>query len=121
MPAWAYAAIIGAVQLLVVGLIVALRAADQDRIAKLEQWIRDKEKYDHEFRHDEYAVAITTLNSKIWPMENQIKQLEKNQDGLRLWKHEVVDPYIPRAVDEHERRLERLDRKVFNGGTKHEY
>lgn len=37
---------------------------------------------------------------------------------LRKWKHTVVDPYIPRAVDEHERRINRLDAKVFNGGGK---
>ena len=40
---------------------------------------------------------------------------EKDVQDLRDWKHETVDPYVPRAIDEHERRLNKLDSKVFDG------
>jgi hypothetical protein len=40
---------------------------------------------------------------------------EKDIQDLRDWKHDVADPYVPRAIEEHERRLNKLDSKVFNG------
>lgn len=46
---------------------------------------------------------------------SRIDTHEKDLEGLRDWKHKVVDAYLPRAVDDHHRRLERLERKVFNG------
>lgn len=82
MPAWVWIALLGALQTLVAGLVVAIRSADQDKIRSLEE------------------------------------RLVKSIDELREWKHTVVDPYIPRAIDEHERRINRLDSRVFNGGPK---
>lgn len=115
MPPWAWAAIAALVQIIFVGLIVAIRSADQARIVKIEQWIKDKEKFDHEFRHDEYARAITDINLAMLSTKISIGQLEKILDDLRRWKHDVGETYLPRAVDDHERRLNRLDTKVFNG------
>lgn len=66
-------------------------------------------------KHDEYAFAIANINSKLLPLEVQMKLTEKMIQELRDWKHDLVDAYIPRAVDEHERRINRLDAKVFNG------
>jgi len=117
MPAWAWGAVIALVQIVVVGLIVALRTADQDRISKLEQWIKDKEKFDYEFRHDEYAHAITDINMLIWTTKGKMEQAEKTLDELREWKHVVIDPWVPRAIEEHERRINKIDAKVFNGGN----
>lgn len=48
------------------------------------------------------------------------ERLVKSIDELREWKHDVVDPYLPRAVEEHERRINRLDARVFNGKSTHE-
>lgn len=94
-------------------------AATNASVVKLEtatlQWQRDKEKFDHEFRHDEYAPAITSINAKLWPLVKQVEVLEGEQRKVEDWKHNTVDPYIPRAIDEHERRINRLDSKVFNG------
>jgi hypothetical protein len=86
------------------------------QIGKLQQWTSDKEKFDHAFRHDEYAQAITSINVSLWPLVKQVEIMERSIEELRAWKHDVVDPYLPRAVDEHERRINRLDAKVFNGG-----
>lgn len=82
---------------------------------RFEQWTKDKEKFDYDFRHDEYGPAIDGINSKLLPLVSQATTTEKRVDELKDWKHEIVDAYIPRAVDEHERRLNRLDLKVFNG------
>jgi hypothetical protein len=106
MPEWIWVALVGAVQVIMGWLVVTLRAADQARIAELKQWIQDKED------------AITEINEKLLPMENQVKQLEEDRTGIRAWKHLVVDPYIPRAVEEHERRIDRLEGRVFNGERK---
>jgi len=53
-------------------------------------------------------VAIATLTQKVLNLTEEVTR-------LRAWKHLVVDPYVPRAIDEHERRLNDLQRKVFNG------
>jgi hypothetical protein len=96
MPAWAWMAIIGAVQVIIIGLITALRRADQQVIAGLEkeiskiwQWSKDKEKFDHEFRHDEYGRNYTIVNADLHTVKAK--------------------------VEEHARRLERIDHKLFNG------
>lgn len=112
MPEWLWSIVIGVV---VIGLVVALRKTDLDRISKLEQWTKDKEKFDYEFRHNEYAPAITHINSDLLPLMKQVEILEGEQKKAEQWKHNVVDPYIPRAIDEHERRINRLDAKIFNG------
>lgn len=88
-------------------------------IAKLEtrfeQWTKDKEKFDHDFRHDEYGPAIDSINGKLLPFIAQMAIIDKRIDEVKDWKHEIGEAYLPRAVDEHERRLNRLDLKVFNG------
>lgn len=90
MPEWLWAIVIGGV---VAGLIAALRVADQarvmDRIAKLEQWTKDKETFDYAFRHHDYSPTIGKINAQLYPLSVQIAQLEA--------------------------RVTRLDHKVFNG------
>jgi hypothetical protein len=53
-------------------------------------------------------LSIATLSEKVRSNTEEI-------DRIRKWKHEIGEAYLPRAVDEHERRLNRLDVKVFNG------
>jgi pterin-4a-carbinolamine dehydratase len=118
MPPELLTVIFGAIQVIIVGLVVALRASDKERLVKLEQWTHDKEKFDYEFRHEEYARAIADINKVIWPTATKVEQLEASEKDLRGWKHAVVDAYLPRAVDEHERRLNRIESKLFNGGPK---
>jgi hypothetical protein len=50
-------------------------------------------------------VSIATLNKAVAVLENEV-------DKLREWKHIVVAPYIPRAVDEHERRIGEVEAAV---------
>lgn len=88
----------------------------QNKIAKLDQWTHDKEMADVLFRRDEYMRAITDINTKLWPLAEQVKALDKNIDGVLEWK--VADAYLPGAVDEHERRLNRIESKIFNGPVK---
>lgn len=51
-------------------------------------------------------------------MQWRVGRTESDIKELRQWKHVVVDPYVPRAIDEHERRINKLDAKIFNGGPK---
>lgn len=65
---------------------------------------------------DAIADTTTKIYSQaidIGRMEERLRQLEDRRDYLDDWKHKTVDPYIPRAVDEHDRRIEELERR-FN-------
>lgn len=62
-------------------------------------------------RRDRNDTSIAELAT----MKARLDAVEKNAEGLRDWKHLTVDPYIPRAVDDHHRRLEHIERKIFNG------
>jgi hypothetical protein len=88
MPQWLWALIVGTVLLGLVGVIYALLL---ERLRNVEAWIRD---------HGA-------------PLPSELQDVEVNVGGLRLWKHTTVDPYIPRAVDELDRRVGRLEDKVF--------
>jgi DNA-binding winged helix-turn-helix (wHTH) protein len=59
--------------------------------SRFEQYVKDKEKFDYDFRHGEYNNAISAINTQVWP--------------------------LPRAVDEHQRRLDRLETKIFGGNS----
>lgn len=83
--------------------------------ARFEQWKRDKEKFDYEFRHNEYSPAISRINGDLWPLMKLVEGIDKRVGELKEWKHVVADAYLPRAIDEHERRINRLDAKIFNG------
>jgi hypothetical protein len=47
-------------------------------------------------------VSIATLNKAVEVLEIEVEK-------LREWKRLIVAPYIPRAVDEHERRLGKIE------------
>jgi hypothetical protein len=82
---------------------------------RFEQRTKDKDQFDYEFRHNEYSPAITRINSDLLPLMKQVEEIDKRVEELKKWKHGVVDTYLPRAVEEHERRLNRLETKIFNG------
>lgn len=107
--------LIGVVWMFLRKEIADARMAIAQSESRFEQWKRDKEKFDYEFRHSEYAPAISRIHAELWPMGKQVESLEKRVGELKDWKHVIADAYLPRAVDEHERRINRLDAKVFNG------
>jgi hypothetical protein len=41
--------------------------------------------------------------------DERLKQLEIRRDYIDEWKHLTVDIYLPRAMDDHERRLTKLE------------
>jgi hypothetical protein len=112
VPEWLWSITVG---LVVLGLIGLVWRAQEKRIKDLEDWRRDKEKVDYEFRHDELAPVIAGINRDLLPLVKQVEVCEKRVDELKDWKHDVADLYLPRAVEDHERRLNRLDARVFNG------
>jgi hypothetical protein len=60
----------------------------------------------------EHVVKCGDIHSRISRNEVKIEAAEKDMQGLRDWKHITVDPLIPRAVEEHERRINRLDTRM---------
>jgi hypothetical protein len=60
----------------------------------------------------EHVVKCRDTTATVARAEAQIQALQKDLEGLRNWKHVVIDPYVPRAIDEHERRINRLDQKM---------
>lgn len=50
-----------------------------------------------------------SIEARFNGLPERMRYCEGNIEELRDWKHEKVDPYIPRAVDDHERRLTRLE------------
>jgi len=100
-------ALVGVVWALLQHRIAAIASSLTKLEGRFEQRAKD--------RDAEYVNTITAINKELWPLLQQVKTLEKDQQGMRDWKHLVVDKYLPRAVEEHERRLNKLDAKVFNG------
>lgn len=41
--------------------------------------------------------------------DERLKQLEVRREYMDEWKHLTVDPYIPRAMEDHERRISKLE------------
>lgn len=64
-------------------------SALEEKVTRLNVW------------HDSHGAALPT----------RIGVLEANLQGLRDWKHEKVDPYLPSEVDAHERRITELERQ----------
>lgn len=98
--------IIGVLFGLLFGLVAVIYSIIRSDVAKL-----------YESRHED-AQKFAAMNAVLWPLAEKVANIEEDQAGLREWKHLVIDPYVPRAIDEHERRMNRLDAKVFNGGIK---
>lgn len=64
-------------------------AAIEGEVSRLRAW------------YDSHGAALPT----------RVGVLESNVQGLRDWKHEKVDPYLPGEVDAHERRITELERR----------
>jgi hypothetical protein len=83
--------------------------------ARFEQRSKLKDEADRDFRHTRYASDVSMINMKLWPLDQKVEDMEKRLDGLHAWKHVVGEAYLPRAVDDIERRVGKLEGKVFNG------
>lgn len=131
-PTWLWAVILAgvfsavqAVLLLLFNLWRTALAASQreittglkEDVARLDQWLIAKEEVDLQFKRDEYAKAITNINESLWTVRTTVSQNEKDIDRLREWRHATVDPCIPRAIDELQRRIDRLEARTFNGSN----
>ena len=77
-------------------------AGRRDMQARMEEW-----KVHADRRMD--SLELDIKQSKHAVLENRVSTIEKSIQEIRYWKHNTVDPYIPRAVDEHERRIGKLE------------
>lgn len=126
MPEWLLAILIGSV---VLGLMGLLWQAQERRIEVLEKWKIDKEKFDYEFRHEQYAPAIAAINLKLLPLVERADRLDQDCKGLRHFNEEILPGKLDQLASDAfgtiskvetalEKKIERIDKKVFNG--KHE-
>ena len=70
--------------------------------SKLEGWTVEMDRRINLLESDFRQSQIGVLHARV-------SQAEQFIDELREMKHMKVDPYIPRAVDDHERRITRLE------------
>ena len=61
----------------------------QEEISRLRVWV------------ETYGGALPT----------RVAQLEASHEQMREWKHRVIDPIVPRAFEDHERRITRIEEK----------
>ncbi len=83
--------------------------------ARFEQRSKERNEIDYAFRHTQYVNDINSINVRLWPLGQKVEDIEKRLDSLHEWKHVVGEAYLPRAVDDIERRVGKLETKVFNG------
>lgn len=109
MPVWV-GAILGASTFLLGGLVTAvwLFSGVSKDVERMKQDIGTSE-FGMRYQGLKNAIELTTLRVQF---DSAVERL----DRLHGWKHSIGEAYLPRAVDEHERRLNRLEAKVFNGG-----
>jgi hypothetical protein len=110
MPVW-LGAVIGLVTFLLGGLVTAvwLFSGVSKDVERMKQDIGTSE-FGMRYQGVKNSIELTTLQARF---DSVVQRL----DHLHNWKHEIGESYLPRAVDEHERRLNRLESKVFNGGS----
>jgi hypothetical protein len=78
-----------------------------------QDWKDWREQLDQTLREREAASQRNA--ESLYRLGERMGAQEKRSDSLHDWKHKIGEAYLPRAVDDHHRRLERLERKVFNG------
>lgn len=108
MPVWA-GALLGIATFIIGGLVSAvwLLAGINKDVERMKEDIGTSE-YGIRYQSLKNSIEVTTLKAQF---DAALARL----NSLHDWKHDTGDAYLPRAVDEHERRLNRLDVKVFNG------
>ena len=79
--------------------------------ARFEQWTKDKENQDREWRHDEYNRDITGLNAQLFPLIKQVEVMVIELDKLREWRHVKGDAYVG-AVDVLKDRVDRIEARM---------
>lgn len=77
-------------------------------LRELQKDMEERDEKANKFR-ETAQDKLTDIMIKLSPVEVRISQVEKDLQGIRDWKHVVVDPFVPRAIEEHERRLNRME------------
>jgi hypothetical protein len=70
-----------------------------------------------EERHRENLQRFTSIEHKLdghGDVGTRLRLIEQEIDRLRDWKHQVVDPYIPGAVDAIKAQLDRIEDQLRN-------
>ncbi len=96
---------------LLIGVLVALIGLVYKLLDREIQALRDWRYNAYNADYAKLQLEDRRIESKINGLPARTQQSEDFIDELRRWKHETVDPYIPRAMDDLERRISRLEDK----------
>lgn len=72
-----------------------------------------------EYRDIQHEDRILDLEERLRSIEGialevRLQSLELDKKGIREWKHKVIDPYVPGAVDALKHRVDRVE-EFLNG------
>lgn len=73
-------------------------------------------------RFDSLAVSIAALHALAVDMagfKERLKAVEERLKYLNDWKHEKIDPYVPKEVTNHDKRIESLEGLVRHLERRH--
>lgn len=109
---WLSAAISAAAMLIALATLLFGRRDKRDAATRLQIILEERDKRN--------AETIAEIKSHIRTSDQaalteRVRRTEKDIQDLRDWKHLKIDPYVPGAIDGLKERVDRLDRKVFNG------
>jgi hypothetical protein len=98
------------------------------RIKELEDTAISKETFEAKFKevaeqriafHAENTTKLNEIGADvkgflaqaiaIGRMDERVAILEKREAMFTHWKHEKIDPYVPKTIDDHDRRIHRLE------------
>lgn len=118
MPEWTTYALTAIAGILTAWITFRVRferfeARDAERESAWWEWRRT---LDQQLREREEHSRTNTAT--IHQLIERTGSTDKRVEGLLHWKHEVGEAYLPRAVDDHHRRLERIEQKLFNGHSR---
>lgn len=96
---------------ILVSALVALIGLVYKTLDREIQSLRDWRHGPYNSDYAKLQLEDRAIEGKFNDLPARTKHCEEFIEELRDWKHETIDPYIPRAVDDLERRITRLESK----------
>lgn len=61
----------------------------------------------------------TTLTANSYAvLAVKMEHVEQDLAGMHRWKHEVIDPYVPGAINALKERLDKIEHRVWHGSER---
>jgi len=62
--------------------------------------------------------TVHKTSNFVTALQGELKAATERLTSLHEWKHKIGEAYLPRGMEDHERRLNKLEAKIFNGTHK---